>query len=307
MLPELNTCVVTGANGFVGAALQACLQRHGWRVRAWTRQPRPGTDCVAFRLGQTIEPCSFKGVRALVHCAYDFDARTWSEIRAVNITGSERLLQAARQAGVEFIVVISTLSAFEGCRALYGKAKLQIEAAGRTAGAYLIRPGLIYGHSPGGMFGRQARQVGSSRFVPKLVGGTQKQYLLHADDLGNLVLGCLEGRVPRDNVPIAIAHDNPWELTDILTEIGAATGRRVQFVPVPWQLAWLGLKTLELAGLRPKFRSDSLLSMVYQAPNPSFGLVKSLGFHCRPFQVSPEMFAPHPVSSVAAGREQGRK
>jgi hypothetical protein len=53
-------------------------------------------------------------------------------------------------------------------------------------------------------------------------------------------------------------------------------------MPVPWQLAWLGLKGLELAGAQLNFRSDSLISLVYQNPCPSFALLKSLGFKCRP-------------------------
>jgi len=65
----------------------------------------------------------------------------------------------------------------------------------------------------------------------------------------------------------------------------------VTFLPVPWQLVWLGLKGLEVSGARPNFRSDSLISMVYQNPCASFALLRSLGFQCRPFQLSPNMLA----------------
>jgi hypothetical protein len=60
---------------------------------------------------------------------------------------------------------------------------------------------------------------------------------------------------------------------------------------VPWQFVWLGLKGLELAGARPNFRSDSLISMIYQNPRPSFALLQSLAFRCRPFQLAPTMLA----------------
>ena len=60
-------------------------------------------------------------------------------------------------------------------------------------------------------------------------------------------------------------------------------------MPVPWRLVWLALKSLELAGARPGFRSDSLISMVYQNPAPSFALLNSLGFPCRPFRLTPGM------------------
>jgi hypothetical protein len=95
--------------------------------------------------------------------------------------------------------------------------------------------------------------------------------------------------VPAGVEPISIAHEEGWELKEILAQIARALGQRVTFVPVPWQCAWLGLKGLELAGGQPNFRSDSLISMVYQNPRPSFALVKSLGFQCRPFQLTPAM------------------
>ena len=50
---------------------------------------------------------------------------------------------------------------------------------------------------------------------------------------------------------------------------------------------WLALKSPELAGAQPNFRSDSLISMVYQNPAPSFALLKPLGLQCRPFHWSP--------------------
>jgi nucleoside-diphosphate-sugar epimerase len=289
----LNTrsCILTGANSFVGSRLRSCLERSGWRVTAWTRQPEPGTGAVAFRLGQEIDPERLKGAHALVHCAYDFGPCRWDDIRTINVTGSQKLLAAARDAGVQSVVFISTLSAFAGCRSLYGKAKVEIEAFARSCGAFVIRPGLVYSNNPGGMFGRLVSQVRGARFVPVIRGGRQVQYLVHDEDLGSLVEGCLSGRVRAGVEPISVAHEHGWELNEILTEIAQALDKRVTFVPVPWRFAWLGLKGLELAGARPNFRSDSLISLIYQNPCPSFALVRSLGFQCRVFQLAPTMLA----------------
>jgi hypothetical protein len=60
-------------------------------------------------------------------------------------------------------------------------------------------------------------------------------------------------------------------------------------LPLPWQLVWLALKSLELAGVRTNFRSDSLIGMMYQNPRPVFALLKSLGYQCRPFELTPGM------------------
>jgi nucleoside-diphosphate-sugar epimerase len=287
MAVEAKSCVLTGAHGFVGSRLKGHLERGGWRVTAWTRQPEPGTGAVAFRLGQEVDPDLLKGAQALVHCAYDFGPRRWAEIAAINVGGSQKLLAAARASGVRQVVFISSLSAFAGCRSLYGRAKVEIEGFARSTGAFVIRPGLVYGDNPGGVFGRLVRQVRSARFIPIMWGGRQTQYLLHEEDLGKVVQGCLDGRVQAGVEPITIAHEQNWELKEILAQIARALGKRVTFLPVPWQLAWLGLKGLELAGARPNFRSDSLISMVYQNPRPSFALLKSLGFQCRPFQWTP--------------------
>jgi len=285
MTTETKSCILTGANGFVGSRLKGRLERDGWRVVAWTRQPQPGSGAVPFRLGQEVDPGLLKGAQALVHCAYDFGPRRWEDIAAVNVAGSQRLFSAAREAEVRSVVFISTLSAFAGCRSLYGRAKVEIEGLARSIGACVVRPGLVYSDNPGGMFGRLVHQMRSARFVPVIWGGRQVQYLLHDEDLGNLVEGCVAVRLPAGVEPIAIAHEQGWELKEILTQIARALGKRVTFLPIPWQLAWLGLKGLELAGAQPNFRSDSLISMVYQNPCPSFALLNSLGFRCRPFQL----------------------
>jgi nucleoside-diphosphate-sugar epimerase len=284
-----KTCALTGAGGFVGSRLKRYLEAAGWRVIPWTRKPEPGSNAVPFRLGQQVDPGLLRETAALVHCAYDFGPRSWEEINAVNVAGSQKLLEAARQAGVGSVVLISTISAFPGCRSLYGKAKLEIESAAQSVGAYVIRPGLVYSDNPGGMFGRLVAQARGPRFIPIMWGGKQTQYLVHDEDLGKLVLGCLEARVSELAEPFTIAHEQGWELKDILGQIALALGKRPTFVPVPWQCVWLALKSLELAGVRTNFRSDSLISMVYQNPHPEFTPAKALGFECRPFKLTPGM------------------
>jgi nucleoside-diphosphate-sugar epimerase len=295
MARETKSCILTGANGFVGSRLKRRLERDGWHVTSWTRQPEPGTGAVAFRLGQEVDLNRLKGAQALVHCAYDFGPRRREDITAINVAGSQKLLAAAQDAGVRSVVFISTLSAFAGCRSLYGQAKVEIEGFAQSLGAFVIRPGLVYSDNPGGMFGRLVDQVRWGRFVPIIWGGRQVQYLVHEEDLGSLVEGCLDGRVPAGVEPIAVAHEHGRELKEILAQIARTLERRIMFVPVPWQFAWLGLKGIELAGARPSFRSDSLISMVYQNPCPSFALLKSLGFQCRPFQLDPTRLA-QPIS-----------
>ena len=146
-------CAITGSNGYVGSCVKNHFAANGWEIMELTRRPKPETRAVKFQLGGEVSPAALAGVDALVHCAYDFKPLRMEDIRAVNVDGSRKILAAARAAGIPKIIFISSISAFDGCRSLYGKAKLEIEKIALAQGALVIRPGLVYGDDSGGMFG----------------------------------------------------------------------------------------------------------------------------------------------------------
>lgn len=261
-----RSCLITGAHGYLGSALRAYLVDAGWHVMAATRRPR-GKDEIAYTLGDESAPEALSQVRALVHCAYDFQPISWSEIHRINVLGTCRLIEQARWAGIGTIVTISSISAYPGCRSLYGRAKLLMEEATLAAGGIVLRPGLIHGGTNRGMFGRLAAQVAGKRPVPLLAGHPCTQHLIPMGDLASLIDAILSRRVSPKG-PWTVAHPRPWPLRDLLQAM--AGKRRVRFIPVPWQLVWLALRCAEAGGLRPAFKSDSLLSLVHQNPQPDF-------------------------------------
>ncbi|HXE41644.1 MAG TPA: NAD-dependent epimerase/dehydratase family protein, partial [Candidatus Baltobacteraceae bacterium] len=147
-------CAITGSNGYVGSCVKNYFTSHGWEILELTRRPKAGVRATQFQLGDDLSPQLLVGVNALVHCAYDFKPLTWNEIVAVNVEGSRKILEAARAAGIPKIIYISSISAFNGCKSLYGKAKLEIEKIALSNGALVIRPGLVWGNPPGAMFGK---------------------------------------------------------------------------------------------------------------------------------------------------------
>jgi nucleoside-diphosphate-sugar epimerase len=281
-------CLVSGTGGYLGGRVKAAFERRGWKVIELTRQPRPGSSAIAFQLGRDVDPAVLSGARALVHCAYDFKQLTAQDLQRVNVAGSEKLLRAAREAGIEKLIYISSISAFDECRSLYGKTKLATEKIARSLNAIVIRPGLIYSEQADAMFGRLIHQVEHARMLPLFGGGRQIQYLVHEQDVAEFICRCAEGTLNPPPAPVTIAHDQPWTFRQILEEIARAKGKKISFVPVPWRLLWAIIKTAELCGVRLNFRSDSLVSLMYQNPNPSFGPLRDLGFTCRPFQMKIE-------------------
>ena len=278
-------CAITGSNGYLGGCLKTYFTGRGWDVLELTRHPKPGTRATRFQLGAEVPPSALTGVEVLVHCAYDFTPRHWNALRAMNVEGSHKLFQAAREAGVPNIIAISSISAYDDCRSLYGQAKLEIEKLALEHGAMVLRPGLIYGSGPGGMFGALVTQVKKSAVIPLIGDGSQIQFLVHHEDLSAFIERCASGEVKISPQILTAANEQPWAFKPLLMEIARALDKKPTFIPLPWRLVWTGLKSAELCGLRLNFRSDSLISLIYPNPQPDFLANAGMGLNCRPFQV----------------------
>jgi nucleoside-diphosphate-sugar epimerase len=290
MKPTSNqrTCLITGSRGYLGSCIKAKFQQAGWNVVELIRNPTPEEvrdgRAIQFRLGDENSAGLLPQADALVHCAYDFTLYDWKKIYAINVLGAEKLFEAARAASIPRPVFISSMSAFEGCKSLYGRAKLEIESRAKSCNVFLVRPGLIYGDHPGGIFDNLVHQTGHSFAIPLIGGGRQVLCLTHQDDLCEVILQHAIGETPASPEPVTAAHEQGWAFRSILEGLALAQGRRPRFVPVPWQLAWLLIKGGEVCHLPLPFRSDSLVSLMNQNLHPSFELTRRLGLKFRPFQ-----------------------
>ena len=114
------TALVTGATGFVGAAVARALLREGWSVRALARA---GSDrrnlqglAVEIVTGDLSDRDSLDraaaGCTALFHVAADYrlGARDPAPLYKTNVEGTRSVLEAARAAGVARIVYTSSVA-----------------------------------------------------------------------------------------------------------------------------------------------------------------------------------------------------
>jgi nucleoside-diphosphate-sugar epimerase len=276
-------CAITGSNGYVGSVLKTFLLSKRYEifeVRRIKNTESPNAHILAFSLCEDTDPEMLKGLDALIHCAYDFRLYRWNDIQRVNVLGSKRLLEAAVKAGVRRIIVISTMSAFENCPSMYGKAKLEIEAAAIKYGAVIVRPGLVYGPRPRGMVGSLNRVVSKSTLLPVIGRGNFRFYLTHQDDLAELVWKACEEKIPPAQ-PVSAVSESWVTFAQILRTL--AKPKNIILFPIPAFPVWLLLRTLEQLGIPAGFRSDSLVSLLHQNQTPSFELTRKSGVQFRDF------------------------
>jgi nucleoside-diphosphate-sugar epimerase len=279
-------CAVTGASGYVGSRVAQAIAARGWTAVSLGR--REGDLRYSLEHGVAAGSLAERKVKALVHCAYDFSVRGWERIRDVNVEGSRRLFETARADGIERIVFISSTAAFQGCRSRYGRAKLETERIAATYGAFIVRPGLVCGESPGGMVGTLVKVLRRSPIVPLIGSGRTLLHTVHEDDLCALIVRLLETPppFPPPGIAITAASEDAVEFRELLRKIAIHEGRTVLWAPLPWRLVWVAVKALELAHVPSGLRSDSVISFVKADPRPDFTQTRLTGVTFRPFSLA---------------------
>lgn len=275
---------ITGATGYVGTQLVQALQLAGHEVITLVRSPG-AENARAWSLLDGAKADSLRNLDVLIHCAWDMRLRSAHEVRAINVNGSRRLLNEAQAAGVKRLVFISSMSAYSGCRSVYGQAKLAVEETVLAAGGICIRPGLVYSDVPGGITGALLQLARRSPLLPMVGWGRFRLHPCHASDLAQLVL--LSVSAPLAALPrlITAAAEEGVAFRDIVT---ALAKRRLYFLPLPWSLLWAGLRLAESLGMQLRFKSDSLLGLVYSDPDPDFGPLRQLGLRFRSLPATPD-------------------
>jgi len=261
-------CAITGATGYVGSRIAAALAAD-FTVVPLGRNAGANGIRWSFNDGVNVsDDLRAHNVSVLVHAAWDFGHPRAEGNWKTNVEGSWRLIEDAKAANIRRVVFVSTISSFNGARSEYGKSKLAVEQMVLAAGGTVVRPGLVWGDHPGGMFGSLRTQVKKGGWVPIIGDGRFPQYLVHEDDLVETIRRCSHGEfVGR---MLTVANPKPWQLRELILRMAGEQGTTVKLAVIPWRLIYAALKTAETLGLKFSFRSDSVVSLVYQDPSPQF-------------------------------------
>jgi nucleoside-diphosphate-sugar epimerase len=267
MPKQAPVAAVTGASGYLGAQICDALESSGWHVIRLVRSPGKSRGrALPYDLATPVTARvreALRSANALVHAAYDLSLTSRADVWRVNVEGTHRLLEAAKEADVGRIIVFSSMSAFAGTSQLYGGAKLDIEAMTIECGGCAVRPGLVYSDQAGGMAGAM-RKLTTLPVVPVIAGGAGV-YTVREEDLMRAI-ALLASATTLEPGTISIAHPSRVTMKNLLRTFAAQENQRCRFVPVPWQPVYWLLRGSELMRLHLPFRADSLLGLIHAAP-----------------------------------------
>jgi nucleoside-diphosphate-sugar epimerase len=244
-MAERLSMMITGASGYIGSRLVTRARDAGFRVVAAVRDPArlsvPADVLVRqFDLGRPFDPTLADGVNVIVHLAAIIreDSQPAEAAEDLNVSGTRRLLECARERGVSRFVFVSSQSAAQSSPTKYGRSKWQIEQLLTGEGEIVVHPGMVTGGAPHGVYGALLKLCRRLLIVP-VVNGSAPVYPVHIDDLCDGILEIAGSDRPSRGV-VRIAPRASVAFAMYLRMLALARlGRpvmplRVPFAPVLW-------------------------------------------------------------------------
>jgi len=262
---------ITGASGFVGGATARELARDN-EVLALSRSEK--SDATIKALGATpvrgdlksIDAAMLRGIDAVVHCAAKVE--TWGAMKEfidINVKGTERLLKAAREAGVKRFIHIGTEAALFYGQAMndldetapmaftsplpYPRSKALAERAVRAANddgftTIVLRPRFIWGPGDQTLLPALQAMVKAGRFT-WIDKGRALTDTVHVDNVVHAIKLVLRQGKGGEAYFITDGGE-PISFRDMMTKMAATIGLELPDKNMPGWLARSAAKLLDL-------------------------------------------------------------
>lgn len=296
------TVLVTGANGFVGSHLVREVAAAGHRVVALLRPgaethllPMDGMRCH----GDFTSPDDARRILAetkpdaIIHAAAVVSSGRvdLEQSLAINVIATERFARLAIEEGVLRWIQISSMSANPLNKSIYGSTKLEAERRLKQLPVKLsiLRPSLVYGPEPRGIFHHMVRLLDRLPVVP-VIGGQEPVGVVHGADVGMAAAKAL-GMARVGGIIYELSGPERWKFIDLLWTIRRRLGRNEWLVPIPLPLARLGAAVGEAFMSRPPLTADNVDGIARARHADLSAAIRDLAWNPRTFA---EGFVPPP-------------
>lgn len=307
----MGQVLVTGASGFIGKHLVSRLLKDGYSVRAlvrdstradWAKDIEVVQGDVEDLQAMILAAAGMTTVFHLAGRAHDLtEVREDASLyRAVNVQGTQNVLEGAVAGGVKQFVFISSVKAMgeetSGCVdeaskpapvTEYGQSKLAAEKLvfeyGRKNNIHVtcLRPPLVYGPGNKGNLCRMISAIERGIFPPLPLSGNRRS-MVHVANLVEAAI--LAATHPSANGQCYIVSDEKaYPTRDLYDMICQGLGRKVP----RWHIPLIMLKVLGregdmiggITGKRFIFNSDALEKLIGSAWYSSEKISRELGYH----------------------------
>jgi len=245
--------LVTGGSGFVGGHLCRELKSRGHSVTALSRRPSEGDlpggvekamgDVTAY--DSLLEPMrGMDAVVNLVALSPLFKPSSGDKMHdRVHRQGTQNVVDAAEETGVEKILQMSALGADPDGATAYIRAKGEAEEIVKSSSLHYVifRPSVIFGD--GGEFVSFTKKLAPPYLTPLPGGGKTRFQPIWIGDLVPMLADGVEDDDYEGDV-YEIGGPEKRTLADIARLVHGSEGRPATVVPVPMALAKIGLSVL---------------------------------------------------------------
>jgi NADH dehydrogenase len=248
--------LVTGGTGYVGPKIVHALRARNLDVRVLARRPEAETQSTTWGAevvrGDVTDPASLQaaveGCTHVVHLVAIIKGSP-GDFEAVMTVGTQNLVAAAKNAGVQRFVLMSAAGTSEQTAAEvpYYRSKLAMErsVAGSGLEHVIFRPSFVFGRD-GGVLPTFVKQVRLSPVVTVIGTGEQRVQPIWVEDVAAYFSAAVD---------LPAAANRTFELggPDVVTwnelyrTIARVLGKRRRIVHVPWGVARTGARLTQWA------------------------------------------------------------
>ena len=256
--PSSQLITVFGGSGFIGRHVVRALVKRGYRVRVAVRRP----DLAGFlqplgTVGQIMPvqanlrypdsvAAAVRGADAVVNLVGILQQGGRQSFSAVQANGARAIAQACAAQGITRLVQVSAIGAARESRSAYGRSKAEGEAAvlSLVPSAIVLRPSIVFGPEDS-FFNRFASLARMLPVLPLVGGGETKFQPVFVGDVAEAAARAIDGTIAGGRI-YELGGPEVKSFKELLTYVCEVTGRRRVLAPLPFPLARLQARILEI-------------------------------------------------------------
>ena len=285
----MNTALVFGGSGQIGAALLARLRFEGWQVLALSREVRADAPGLQWLRGGFPQPAGLPGeVDAIFSCGPLDAFALWFARGEVAC----RRVVAFGSTSVEVKSESDDAGERDVARRLREAEALLFEAAARRGiGATVLRPTLVYGAGRDATLARIAALATRLRGFALPADATGLRQPVHVDDLADAAMACLDARAAHGNA-YALPGGETLPYREMVSRVLAALPSRPRLFALPPPLFRALLLPARAAGLAAGFGDAALARMREDLAFDDAPARRDFGYAPRAFAPTAAMLTP---------------